>query len=97
MVPPELETYEELADQPEVMCRGGSVIVSPLGEVIAGPLFDKEGIVTADLDLADITKAKVDFDVVGHYARPDVFQFNVNTQPQPPITYSNQQVGSSEE
>jgi nitrilase len=78
MYPSDLPGYEELASQPEIMCRGGSVIVSPLGEVIAGPLFDKEGILTAELDMAEIIRAKFDFDVVGHYNRPDIFDFKVN-------------------
>jgi nitrilase len=88
MYPSDLETVEELSDQPDVMCRGGSVIIAPSGEVIAGPLWDKEGILYADLDLSEITKAKIDFDVVGHYSRPDVFQLNVNREPQPPITFN---------
>ena len=54
-----------------VMIAGGSVIVSPLGQVLAGPLLDKEGVLTADLDLDDIVRGKFDLDVVGHYARPD--------------------------
>ena len=78
MYPPDLPGIEELAGQPEVMCRGGSAIMSPLGEVVAGPLYDREGILTAELDLAEVVRAKFDFDVVGHYARPDVFQLTVN-------------------
>ena len=81
MYPTDLEGYEELADWPDVMCRGGSVIVSPLGEIIAGPLWDEEGILYADLDLADVARSKLDFDVVGHYARPDVFQLLINERP----------------
>jgi len=73
MHPAELRSYDELDKQPEVMCRGGSVVVSPLGDVLAGPLYDKEGILFADLDMDKIIKGKVDFDVVGHYARSDVF------------------------
>ena len=87
MYPSDLATFEELARQPEVMCRGGSVIVSPFGEILAGPLYDAEGILYADLDLAEIAKAKLDLDVVGHYARPDVFRLHVNTEPRPPVTY----------
>jgi nitrilase len=78
MYPADLAGVEELANQPEVMCRGGSAIISPLGEVLAGPLFDKEGMLFADLDLAEVARSKFDFDVVGHYARPDVFQLIVN-------------------
>src|SRR3954453_6948751 len=66
-------------DDPEaIMSRGGSCIVSPLGELLAGPNYDGEAILTADLDLDDIPRAKYDFDVVGHYARPDIFQLSVN-------------------
>src|SRR3954462_2114415 len=61
-------------DDPEaVMSRGGSCIVDPLGRVLAGPLSDGPGILTAELDLGEVARGKYDFDVVGHYARPDVF------------------------
>ncbi len=68
---------EEVKNQPSIMSSGGSVIISPLGKVLAGPLFDKEGILYADLDPREIIKAKMDFDVIGHYARPDVFDFKL--------------------
>ncbi len=86
MYPAEMEGLEELADQPEVMCRGGSAIISPMGEVLAGPLYDAEGILFAELDLAEIVRSKLDFDAVGHYARPDVFQLIVNEHPAIPVT-----------
>ena len=73
MVPADLEGVEELAEWPDVLCRGGSAVVSPLGEYLAGPLFDQEGILYADLDMERIVEARFDFDAVGHYARPDVF------------------------
>ncbi len=66
----------------EVICRGGSVIVAPGGEVLAGPLFDREGILLADLDLNLIPEARFDLDVAGHYQRKDVFSFHVNNQPE---------------
>ena len=56
-----------------------------LGAVIAGPLYDRERILFADLDLGEIVRGKVDFDVVGHYARPDVFQLIVNEQSALPV------------
>ena len=77
MYPADLPCYEELADLPAVMSRGGSVIVSPLGNVVAGPLWDEEGMITAVLDLNDIPRSKLDFDAVGHYARPDIFQLQM--------------------
>jgi nitrilase len=79
MYPADLPGYAELSSQPGIMCRGGSAIVSPLGKVIAGPMYDQEGILFADLDLAEVVQAKFDFDVAGHYARPDVFEFRVRT------------------
>jgi nitrilase len=84
MYPADLPGLEDLAGQPEVMCRGGSAVISPLGDVLAGPLYDQEGILYADLDLAEVPRAKFDLDVVGHYARPDVFQLVVNERPAPP-------------
>ncbi len=71
----------ELVDEPEVMSRGGSVILSPFGEILAGPLYDQEGLLTAELDFATLVKSKLDFDPVGHYARPDVFRLEVKGQP----------------
>ncbi|MFH9956028.1 nitrilase-related carbon-nitrogen hydrolase [Streptomyces roseolus] len=66
-------------DAPDtVLIGGGSVIVSPLGEVLAGPLRDGEGILTAELDLDDLARARFDLDATGHYARPDVFTLHVD-------------------
>jgi nitrilase len=90
MYPEDLDPAGELADQPEVMCRGGSAIVSPLGEVLAGPLFGEEGILTAELDLSEIARSRLDFDVVGHYARPDVFRLEVNERPARSVTEGGQ-------
>jgi nitrilase len=58
--------------------RGGSVMVGPLGKVLAGPVYDEECILTADLDAGEIAEGKFDLDVAGHYARPDVFRLVVN-------------------
>jgi nitrilase len=75
-----------LGDSPDaVLMRGGSAIVNPLGKVLAGPNFEGEAILTADLDLADIGRGKFDFDVAGHYSRPDVFQLVVNEAPMPAV------------
>lgn len=65
----------------ENLCPGASVIVSPLGKIIAGPLVDRAGALVAELDLDEIPMSKLDFDVTGHYARNDIFRFEVNGQP----------------
>lgn len=81
-------------DDPEtVISRGGSVIVSPLGELLAGPDYDGETILTAELDLGEIARGKYDFDVAGHYARPDVFRLCVDERPRPPVVYTDDGTG----
>jgi nitrilase len=79
--PRDLACYSELTEQPEIMSRGGSAIIDPLGNYLAGPVWDKDDILIADLDLAAVIEARFDFDVCGHYARPDVFTLLVNEQP----------------
>ncbi|GGD47740.1 carbon-nitrogen hydrolase family protein [Muriicola marianensis] len=72
---------DRLEDASSVNCPGGSVIVSPRGEILAGPLWGEAGILTATLDLNEVTAAKLDFDVNGHYNRTDIFNLKVNGQP----------------
>lgn len=75
-----------LGESPDaVLMRGGSAIISPLGKVLAGPHFEGETILSATLDLNDIGRGKFDFDVAGHYSRPDVFQLIVNEAPASPV------------
>ena len=68
-----------------VLINGGSLIVSPLGEILAEPVFGKETIVFAELDVGDIARGKMDFDASGHYARSDIFTLNVNRNKQRPV------------
>src|SRR6266852_34189 len=68
-----------------ILSRGGSCIVNPLGQILVGPDFTGECILTADLDMGDIARGKFDFDVVGHYARPDVFRLHVNEESRPVV------------
>jgi nitrilase len=73
-------------EEPEtVISRGGSCIISPFGEFIAGPNFEEETILMAQLDRGLLPKSKFDFDVVGHYSRPDIFRLIVDDQPKPPV------------
>lgn len=69
-------------DPETILIRGGSSIVDPFGQVLAGPCFGEETVLSADLDLSEIPRARFDLDVTGHYARPDVFQLKVNVEPQ---------------
>lgn len=68
---------KEVEGQPALMCSGGSVIISPLGKILAGPIFNEEGILYAEIDQREIIRSKMDFDVIGHYARPDIFDFKI--------------------
>jgi nitrilase len=68
-----------------VISRGGSCIVGPFGDFLAGPNFEEETILIAELDRGLLPKAKFDFDAVGHYARPDIFRLVVDDQPKKPV------------
>jgi nitrilase len=72
----------------DVLIRGGSCIVGPLGEVLAGPVFDQEAILVADIDQGQVARGKYDLDVCGHYARPDIFKLVVNEDVQSPVQTS---------
>jgi nitrilase len=75
MYPADFELREALARAPEVLCRGGSAILAPDGRYLAGPLYGEEGILTAELQLGEVTRGRQLLDVAGHYGRPDVFRF----------------------
>jgi nitrilase len=76
-----------LGDEPQtIISRGGSCIVNPFGEIIAGPNFEGEAILLAKIDRAEILRGKFDFDVTGHYARPDVFRLVVDERRKPPVS-----------
>ena len=73
-------------DDPEtVVSRGGSCIVDPFGNLLAGPNYDGEAILTAAIDRAQIVRGKFDLDVVGHYARPDIFRLEVDEREKRPV------------
>lgn len=76
------DEYQHLVeDEPEEICPGGSVIISPQGKIIAGSLYGESGALIAELNLEEVIQAKLDFDVNGHYSRKDIFHFEVNNQP----------------
>jgi nitrilase len=66
-----------IADGPDLLGRGGSAIVAPNGELLAGPLWDEEGILYAELDPDVLFAERQRFDAAGHYARPDVLRLHV--------------------
>ncbi len=67
------------------LIRGGSVIVSPLGEVLAGPIYGEQALLVADIDLGDQTRGRYDLDVAGHYSRSDIFQLHVDRTGRSPV------------
>jgi len=69
------------------LIRGGSVIVGPLGDVLAGPVYGQEAVIAANIDLLDTIRGKYDLDVVGHYARPDIFTLAVDETPRSTVTF----------
>lgn len=77
MYPRDFNYQSELDAAPEIMCRGGSVIVDPFGKVVAGPVWDREEILYAALEMDKVVLSRMDFDPTGHYARPDVFHLDV--------------------
>jgi nitrilase len=72
------------------MCRGGSAIYSPLGEVLAGPLYDQEGILSIEIDVGEVVLPRYDFDLTGHYARPDIFRLIVDESNKRPVKRKEQ-------
>ncbi|MBI3884143.1 MAG: carbon-nitrogen hydrolase family protein [Opitutae bacterium] len=75
-------------DDGTLLLRGGSAIIAPDGDLLAGPLHRETGILHAELDLALITDGHLTLDTAGHYARPDVFQLTVNTRPPAGVAFS---------
>lgn len=85
------EHESAMGDEPDlVLMRGGSAIIDPTGTVIAGPYYEGETILYANIDPTLIVRGKFDFDVSGHYSRPDVFQLHVNTRAQHAVIPSNE-------
>ena len=77
MYPQTLHCPEEIAKLPDMACRGGSCVVDPYGHYEMEQVWDKETILYADLDLGKVPASRMEFDVCGHYARPDVLELNV--------------------
>ena len=76
--PRDLHCPQEIARLPELACRGGSCIVDPRGHYVVEPVWDREAILTADLDMSLVPASRMEFDPCGHYARPDVLELTVH-------------------
>ena len=75
--PSDLHEPEEISRLPEMVCRGGSCVVDPYGHYVTEPVWDKETIFYAELDMELPAACKMEHDAVGHYARPDVLELKV--------------------
>lgn len=76
--PADLHEPEVIDRLPDIVCRGGSCIIDPYGHEVTAPLWDREGIIYADLDMTLPAACKMEHDAVGHYARPDVLELIVH-------------------
>ncbi|WP_277621519.1 carbon-nitrogen hydrolase family protein [Indiicoccus explosivorum] len=87
MYPEAISSRPEFAGFPEELCRGGSCIAGPLGDWVAEPVYGEEKIMYAELDMDKIAESRFDFDAVGHYSRPDIFQLTVNEKKQENVNW----------
>lgn len=78
MYPKDLHCPEELSSLNDVVCRGGSCIVDPYGHYVTEPVWDKEAVICADLNMQAVPASRMEFDGSGHYARPDVLDLQVH-------------------
>ena len=81
--PSEFDISNIVGDEP--IMKGGSCIISPLGKVLASAGNKKRGIIYSEINLDEIIQGKYDFDVVGHYSRPDIFKLKVNKKSKKPV------------
>lgn len=88
-VPTDFPLYEELVAAGGVHQNGGSAIAGPDGDWIVAPVADEERLVVADLDRATVAEERHNFDVTGHYARPDVLHLEVDRRRQDGVTFTD--------
>ena len=89
-LPADFPEHDRLYPDPDEWVNpGDSVVVAPGGRIVAGPMRREVGILYADIDLEAMGAARGGLDVVGHYARPDVFQLSVNRRKAPPVSFED--------
>lgn len=76
--PKDLHCPEEIARLSSIPCRGGSCVIDPYGHYVTEPVWDREAIIMADLDMTRVPASRMEFDPCGHYARPDVLELTVH-------------------
>jgi len=91
MLPADFELMNEMESFPEVLSKGGSAIISPDATYLAGPVYDHETILYADIELEQTIEEKQALDVVGHYARPEVFTLHINRREMNPAAFYESQ------
>ena len=77
MYPKTASGDEEIAKLNDIVCRGGSCVIDPYGHAVSETVWDKEEIIYADLDMQKVPESRMEHDVCGHYARPDVLKLSV--------------------
>ncbi|MFR8392217.1 MAG: carbon-nitrogen hydrolase family protein [Pilosibacter sp.] len=77
MYPKTASGDEEIAKLNDIVCRGGSCVIDPYGHAVSETVWDKEEIIYADLDMQKVPASRMEHDVCGHYARPDVLKLSV--------------------
>lgn len=78
MYPADLLEQKEIGRLNDTVCRGGSCIIDPYGHCVTEPIWDKEAIVYADLDMDKVPMSRMEFDATGHYTRPDILELKVH-------------------
>jgi predicted amidohydrolase len=84
-LPADFELAGDLKDAPEVLLRGGSAVIGPDGQYVVEPVYGKEELIVAEIDLERVSEEKLALDVGGHYARPDIFDVQVRREPLVPF------------
>jgi predicted amidohydrolase len=84
-LPADFELADDFQDAPEVLLRGGSAVIGPDGQYVVEPVYGREELLVAEIDLERVSEEKLALDVGGHYARPDIFDLQVRRQPLVPF------------